>query len=351
MRFQLVPENRAEEQALEAYPAAQVLLGSFVPLLQVRAMMSGVRLGIFAALAEGSHDPRMLAERLGLKHDVLVLVLNMLAASGWLHLEDGRYHLSRLASETMAPGGSSPLVGWLAHSYTHWRTVAGLEECLRSGTGMDAHRVMTSSDEWHAYQLAMLETARPIAGRVAEAVPVPAGATKMLDVGGSHGLYAAMICRRHPPLRATVLELGRAVDSARELARSEGIGELVQHISGDVLHENLGEGVYDLVFMGNIIHHFAPEECRIVLRKARRALRAGGLLAVWDFWEDEQDGRLDVVHCAFALLFRIASTGRCHSPDQLDSWLSEAGLGRPARHPSPGSPHGLMTAEAPTPGL
>ena len=38
-------------------------------------------------------------------------------------------------------------------------------------------------------------------------MPVPDGARDMLDIGGSHGYLSVAVCRRHPELRATVLDL------------------------------------------------------------------------------------------------------------------------------------------------
>lgn len=345
MRYQLVPENQKEEQALAAYPAAHVLFGAFVPLLQIRALMAAVRLGVFAVIGDGESDPASIASEVGLQRDVLEPMLRVLVNAGLLIHSEHRYRLSKLAAATVSAESPSSLVGWLTHNYVHWDTVAALEETLKTGCGRDAHEVMKSAEEWRAYQCAMLETARPVAPRVAELVQVPAGARAMLDIGGSHGLYGAMICRRHPPLKSVVLELPAALSAARALAQAEGLSDVVRYQAGNVLTDDLGEAKYDLVFLGNVIHHFSPEVCQGLLKSIRRTLRAEGRLVIWDFWESEEQAPHDLIRDAFALLFRIASHGECHRMRDLHSWLSSAGFSDIGQQRGEGSAHGLITAD------
>jgi len=55
------------------------------------------------------------------------------------------------------------------------------------------------------------------ASEVARRTPVPKGARDMLDIGGSHGYYSVALCRRHPGLRAVILDLSEAVKHAEPI--------------------------------------------------------------------------------------------------------------------------------------
>ena len=85
-----------------------------------------------------------------------------------------------------------------------------------------------------------------VAKMVAKAVPVPTGATALLDIGGSHGAYSVALCRRHPGLRGTVLDLPDAVRHAAPLLAEEGMGDRVQHQAGNALTDDLGEQHLDV---------------------------------------------------------------------------------------------------------
>ena len=49
----------------------------------------------------------------------------------------------------------------------------------------------------------------------------------MLDIGGSHGYYSVALCRRHPSLRAVILDLSEAVTHAERILDREGMGDRV----------------------------------------------------------------------------------------------------------------------------
>jgi SAM-dependent methyltransferase len=156
-------------------------------------------------------------------------------------------------------------------------------------------------------------------------VPVAPQAQRLLDVAGSHGLYGALICRAHPPMRAEVLDLPDAVEQSRELARREGIDDVVTHRAGDVRRGPLGAD-YDVCFLGNILHHLAADEARDLLGRVRRALRDAGTAAIWELRRPEPDAPPDAFADAWALFFRVTSTGRCYASSEYAGWLEEVGF-------------------------
>ena len=113
-----------------------------------------------------------------------------------------------------------------------------------------------STDDWDAYQRGMRAQANVAGPRLARLIPVPRGARDMLDIGGSHGYWSVLLCRRHPELRATVFDLPAAVERAAPLLAREGMGDRVVHKAGDALTDDLGQEAYDLIIMFSLVHHF-----------------------------------------------------------------------------------------------
>src|SRR4029453_17532073 len=111
------------------------------------------------------------------------------------------------------------------------------------------------------------------AGGLARRVPVPRGARDMLDVGGSHGYHSVVLCRRHPGLRSTVLDLPEAVKNAAPLLEKEGMGDRVVHRVGAATTDDFGVETFDLVYTANLVHHLEDEENRDLARRSARALR------------------------------------------------------------------------------
>jgi hypothetical protein len=345
MKYGLIPTTLVERLALWFGKVPVPMLDALFGPLKTRAIMAGVQLGVFEAMREGEHSAADLAARLSLDADALEMLLRGLVVCDYMVQRGERFALSSLARRTMIAGAPMELTGFLRFNYAQWEFIEHLEELVRTGRGLDFHETMTSPERWRDYQRGMLEAARFDAPIVAARVPVANGATSLLDLAGSHGLYGAMICRRHPPMRSTVIDLPQAVAHARVIAHAEGLDDVVTHREGDLMTADLGRN-HDVVLLSNILHHFVPERIVLVLQRVCTALKTGGTAAIWEIEAPKKGSRVTGGDGA-ALYFRLASTAGAFHGDQYEEWLGLAGFSavtitRPAL--SPGSV--LVTARA-----
>jgi cyclopropane fatty-acyl-phospholipid synthase-like methyltransferase len=219
-----------------------------------------------------------------------------------------------------------------------------MERVLRGGEPADLLGFVRKDDDPLLFQRAMAETAAPIAEWIAGEVPVAGRARAMLDIGGSHGLYSAALCRHHPPMRADILELPEMIPSSRRVAQEWGAEEYVSYIEGDVKTLRLS-GRYDLVFLGNILHHFSEERVTSLLETLAAHLSSGGTAVVWDLQTPDESA--DEVSAAFSLFFYLSSGSGCHSEERMREMLRTAGFSGVRSHRPPGpSTHLLYTARA-----
>jgi hypothetical protein len=341
MKYRLIAENPMEEEALKSSPAARPLFDPFLPVLQARSIMAGVRLGVFEAMGKESRTAEQLAKNLSLDAESLELLLRVLVCAGYLVKIDDQYRLSELAQGTLLFDSPIQLKGWVEYNFFHWKVIENLEEVLKTGRGIQVNRLLAHPADWAVHQRAMLETARPAAPMIAPLIPIKDGAQKMLDIGGAHGFYGAMICRLHPPLRSEVLESPQAIEYAKKLACQEGIDDVVSHRIGDALTDDLGSG-WDAVFLGNINHHFTPDQNFRLLKKIRVALTSGGTVAVWEFKRPEPEAQPDLVGDGLALFFRISSGAKCYTAADYTGWLEKAGFTDITIHPTPFAPSQIL---------
>jgi O-methyltransferase domain len=336
MRYGAIPSNLLERMALWSGKVPVPLIDVLFGPLKARAIMAGVSLGIFQAIGDGEHAAADLARTLQLDTDALELLLRTLVVCDYIVQRGDRFALSSMARQTMVEGGSMELVGYLRFNYTQWEFIGQLETLVRTGRGLDFHDTMTAADKWRDYQLGMLELARIDAPSVAARVPVRKGATSLLDLAGSHGWFGAAICRKHPPLRSTVIDLPQAVAQARPLAAAAGIADVVTHREGDLLTSDLGHD-HDVVLLANVLHHFSAAQIVPILVRARDAMRPDATIAIWEA-EAPQKGSRASQGDALALYFRLTSTAGAYHADDYSGWLREAGFGaakvaRPALSP------------------
>ncbi len=324
VNYGVIPTDLSERLALAFGKVPIPLLDSLYGILKARTLMAGVRLGVFEALSAGPGKSSELARRLELDPRFLDLLMRNLVLAGYLIQKDGGYKLSKLGRRTMIPKGDMQMFGYVLWNYEQWEMVARLDDAVRRGRGLDFHTTLKDPRAWGNYQRGMLELARLEATTLARKVPVPQGARRLLDVAGSHGLFGAAICRKHPPMRSTVLELPEALAEARTLAVAEGIDDIVEHRAGSLVDSDWGAG-YDVVLLFNILHHFLPEQIACILRKAAAALGPKGVVAVWEL-ECPRPGSKVTIGDGAALYFALTSTGGAYHADDYARWLHEAGL-------------------------
>ena len=326
MKYGLIPTNILERLALWSGKLPVPMMDALFGPMKTRAIMAGVTLGIFEGLRDGPLSADVLASRLTLDAGALDLLLRTLVMCEYLTHQQSRFALSPLARRTMLHDAPMPLVGYMRFNYEQLKFLDHLEALVRTGRGLDFHETMTDPQSWADYQRGMLEAAHFAAPIVAARVPVPRQATSLLDLAGSHGLLGAAICRRHPPLRSTVIDLPQAVVHARRLAETAGIADIVTHRDGNLLTSDLGRD-HDVVLLSNILHHFRPETNQAILARVRDALRRDGVVAIWELEAPRRDSPVTSGDGA-ALYFRLTSTAGAYHGDEYAGWLREAGFER-----------------------
>ena len=333
MRIGPIAESLRERVALLLGIGPRPLLETHPPLILAQALMVSARVGLFEALASSALTVAEVAVRCGTEERATGKLLAVLEASGYVTRATSRgsrkYGLTQEARRWLLPGAEHSLHDSLLFRFVEWRWIAGLESYVRSGKPLDIHAGM-SAPEWDLYQRGMRSLAAGLVREVAWRTPVPRGAGRMLDLGGSHGLFSGALCRRYPGLHTEILDLPEAVAKAAPMLAREALGDRARLRAGDALTEDFGEEVFDLVFVSNLLHHFEPAQSRDLILRAARALRPGGILVIQELFTPSSGRRAGQVGVLADLYFSLTSASGTLSVDDLASWQSEAGL-RPRR--------------------
>ena len=327
MQYGAHPSNLIESLAFRLGQVPIPVLDALMPLLKTRSILAGVELGIFEALRAGGLTAAAVARQRELDPENVELLLRTLVACEYLQQNGDLYRLTPLARRSLLRGSDNELWGFTSWCGHLWGTIAELEKLVSTGVGVDLHGRLEDPALWASYQRAMLEIARFQAKTLARKIPLPRGARRLLDIAGSHGLFAAELVRRHPGLVAEVIELEKALGAARELAREEGIADLVTHRAGDLRSDEFGEAEIDLVLLANILHHFRAEENIDLLRRVRRALKKGGQVAIWEIDVPASGSKADIGDLG-ALFFRLTSSAAAWRADDYADWLRQAGFAK-----------------------
>lgn len=325
MKLGPIPQTPAERIAKAFGLLPEPLLDTHIAMLLARAVMEGSRLGVFEALEAGPLTAEEIAARRGGHPRALAKLLDALVGCGYLTWDAGRYALSPLARKWLLPGADQPLHDKMLFQFLEWDYIGRLGDYVRTGETLDIHATL-SPEQWGSYQRGMRAAASSWAPEVGKRTPVPKGAKDMLDIGGSHGLMSVAVCRRHPGLRAVVLDLPEAVEHAAPILALEGMGERVTHRAGDVLVDDLGAEAWDVIFMANLVHHFDDATNRAVAKKAAKALRPGGVFVIQELFRPHTPNEAGQVGALLDLYFAFTSRSGTWSFEEMADWQREAGL-------------------------
>ena len=325
MRYGLIAEKSFEALWINDSSAAPAAYDALLPLLQAKALMLFVRLGIVDLLYAHAQTAQELSRSSGLDETALRLLLRVVAAAGYAKCDGGRFSLTERSRRGLCEGARATRRAHIRFIELIWSAIGQMEGSLRSGLGLDMHALLRGEDEWAVYQQSMLEDARVGASVVAALLPVPNGARKLLDVAGAHGAYAAALCRTHPPMRGEVLELPEALEESMRIARAAGHSDVISHRAGNALFDDLGTG-FDVAVLSNILHHLDASQCSRLMYRVRAALNRNGTVGIWDWRPSGDEEAPDLLSDGVALFFRTCSAGQCHATQDYCDWLREAGF-------------------------
>ena len=298
---------------------------AYLGAMAARAVMAATSLGVFAALEEEPDDLTGIAGRTGLVEERLDVLLAALVTLGYLRERRGLYRLTRSTRRWLAPQSDRRLdavVGGLA--YWSWRGMDALEGVLRGGDPIGLHERPVDDPLWPDYQGAMAQLSEFTADAVARTIPARRP-RRLLDLAGGPGMHAAAMCRRHPHLEATVVELEAPAALARERLAREGLADRIRYETGDLFELDLGSG-YDVVTAHSILHNLDPERCVELLRRAGAALAPDGCVAVLEIEQPPPGRPGSLIATAGSLAFLTFTATRSWRTGELRGFFERAGL-------------------------
>jgi 2-polyprenyl-3-methyl-5-hydroxy-6-metoxy-1,4-benzoquinol methylase len=344
-----IQPNLVERTAFYALNAAPAPMLDLAGMLAYQALSTAVRLDIFNCLAERAASPAELAVVLGADEPGLERLLQALEGIGYVEEQNGRYRNSGMTEKWFLNGAQidmkSAVTTWDTFVHDLWPHSA---QIIRSGERPFDFYAYTASTPGlsDAHQRMMMGNANLVGPDIVKKVTVPKDATRLLDVGGGHGMFSILFCQAHPWLQATIIDDEAALKTARENVAAQGLDIRISLQADDLWQANWGED-NDLILLFNLLHHYDLETCGKLLDKAHGALGPGGQVAIFDQVEGTVSGSAaNAVVRLVALMYYLFANGRAFKREELEGLLYDSGFQNLQFHPlrqAPGS--SLIVAE------
>lgn len=326
MKLDAIAQTPLEWLALKAGVVPTPLGHGHIAFILSRTLLEATDAGVFEALDASPLGIKELAQKLALNEMALQSLLNVLASSGYVAYKKQQWKLTKLSRKWMLRSSPHSVADMMIlNNRVCWHWMNHMHEFLRTGKGLGFHTIL-NEEEWGYYQDAMASAARAQSKEVGRRLPVPKGATQMLDIGGSHGLHSVAICRKHKGLQSTIMDLPEAIRWAEPILERENMGGQVQHQPGNILEDELPQQQYDMVLMSSLSHHFSTDQNIMIAKKVMTALKPGGYYVIMDFVRPEPKTNSDLIGSSQDLFFALSSTAGTYTIEEMKRWQQEAGL-------------------------
>lgn len=290
-----------------------------------RGVMAAVELGVFDLLARGPMTLGAAAGALRLAERPARALLDTCVSVGLLARDRDGYRTTAEARAFLTEESEYSLRNYVLDESWCWGAWGRLVDALRADAPTmpaDAHGYHTFPEEFfldflHGHTLAMAE-------RLADAVDL-SGVRRLLDVGGGSGAASIALCRRHPSLAAVVVDQEPVVTKAADHVARAGLADRIATRATNLFTDPLPTGC-DAALLANVLHDFAPDAARAILRRVRDALERGARLLIMEIAPDDERAAPPLA-VAFALTMVVNTAGgAAHTVADYREMLSAEGF-------------------------
>jgi SAM-dependent methyltransferase len=285
---------------------------------------AGVKLGIFTIIGKERLKGENVADKLkGDKRGVRML-LNALSAMDLLVKKEDFYSNTPLSLTFLCKDSSRYMGHIILHHHNLVESWSRLDIAVRSGRSVRHRATHTDEEERKNFLMGMFNLAMNLAPVLVPKVDL-SGRRLLLDLGGGPGTYAIHFCMNNPRLKATVYDLPTTRSFAEKTIAEFQLQDRIDFKGVDYLKEDI-EGIYDVVWLSQILHGEGFEDCRKIIGKAVSVLEPGGMILIHDFiLNDSMDGPLFPALFSLNMLLGTPS-GQSYSERQIRDMLSDAGV-------------------------
>ncbi|NOS83648.1 MAG: methyltransferase domain-containing protein, partial [Ignavibacteria bacterium] len=299
-----------------------VLLDSGVSLFQASALLTAGDIRLFNHLKNGPLTLEEISQKTACSPRGVEILLNSMIPLGYINKKGNQYSLTKAMLRSF-PIDLFPDMVLFFRSLNENLNYATKAVKTDPPGGLIGYGMMKDGEVATSFQVAMRWLGSATVKEVVSRMKLPISPKRMLDIGGSHGLYCVEFCRKYPDLKATVLDWAVGLENAKiTLTQEKEVADRIDLFEADFEKENLPAEKFDFMFLGNIIHGLNEEGNKLLFKKIADATATNGAIAILDQYANVE-GSLFVKGVAAMIgwnLFAFA-VGRAYDFNVVKEWL------------------------------
>ncbi|NOT36601.1 MAG: methyltransferase domain-containing protein [Saprospiraceae bacterium] len=292
------------------------------------ALGSAVKLKIADQLTMNFKEVKSIANDASVSEIGAELILDCLDALGYVQKSGTQYAFTKRGFKNLSTQSPNNFRYFILFCDYLYKGYLQLDDTIRLGKRPHSNMLEEMSDyEWELFSRAMIDISQTNYKEVAGKIPITKTQHKLLDLGGSHGLYSIELCKRFSNLQATIVDLPPVKKYADECIEKYMASKNVSFLPSDFMKDELPQGV-DVILAFNIIHGLNPPENEILAKKAFNALNKGGMYVILDqikgIGGSSQMSKATTSFMALNLLHQAG--GKTYSHNEINAFTKKVGF-------------------------
>jgi len=292
------------------------------------ALGSAVKLGIADQLAMEERDVAQIAQGAKVSELGAELILDCLEALGYVRKNGRNYAFNKRGYKNLSAESPNNFRHFILFCNNLYKGYLQLDDTVKAGKRVHSSMLEEMSEyEWELFSRAMIDISRTNCAEVVKKIKVEMTDRKVLDLGGSHGLYSIELCKRNAGLQATIVDFPPVQKYAEECIQKHQAGDRVSFLAADFMKAELPAN-NDLILAFNIIHGLNPEDNAALAKKVYQALNKGGRYIILDqikgIGGSSQMSKATTSYMALNLLHQAG--GKTYSKQEVEAFAAKAGF-------------------------
>ncbi len=303
------------------------MVDALTNILAGKALQVSVKLGLLQTLEGDSLTLEQLASKIKASPEGTEVLLDNLEALGYVKNTNGGFSLTKRGEKFFSRKSDSSMLNTILFSDYVFEALNNFEKNVQQGRPKDINLDIFTPEQWEIFNNTMVEVSRSNAKEIAGLLPKKTSHKRLIDIGGSHGLYSIEYLKKVSGMTATVFDLKPVEEFAKKFIKDAGFSKDVSFQVGDFFKDNLGSD-YDVAFAFNIIHGLTPTQNESLFKKVHTSLNPEGMFVILDQIK-EASGKSQLaklVSSAQGLMLFNQAGGRTYTFEHVKNLMQDVGF-------------------------
>jgi cyclopropane fatty-acyl-phospholipid synthase-like methyltransferase len=258
--------------------------------------------------------------------------LPILVKKGFLDVKDNKYFLTDFSKEFLLSSSKKYFADFIIHAtsyiienqlYNNIKSIMKSDKPVYSTKNGDWIKNMKANKDFaQTFTRALDERGLFLANSLVKKINLK-NYKRMVDIGGSSGIYSCFISTYFPNLNIDILEISSVVPQTKKLIKERGFSNKINVISGDMFNYNYNQE-YDVHFYSNVLHDWNKKDVKKLLKRSYNNLPKNGIVVIHDGHKDIKNNPMSLLENDISLL--MITPGRYYFEHEIFDILKEIGF-------------------------